>query len=118
MNQVRHCLLTSPTSGIVTIRWPSLWTTSISAAVSMSAMFSSCPSRPEARASVSFYGTALTISVLVGSQEMTDPCRYLVHDPLMPCEGSREPCTVREVCAHRSEEHKSELQSPCNLVCR
>src|SRR5256885_4592663 len=26
------------------------------------------------------------------------------------------PCTLR--CSNRSEEHTSELQSPCNLVCR
>src|SRR2546426_7880436 len=28
--------------------------------------------------------------------------------------GRKVPCAVR----HRSEEHTSELQSPCNLVCR
>src|SRR5256885_5709085 len=26
--------------------------------------------------------------------------------------------TPRHACQHRSEEHTSELQSPCNLVCR
>src|SRR2546426_5823963 len=30
------------------------------------------------------------------------------------CVGARSPITTRE----RSEEHTSELQSPCNLVCR
>src|SRR2546426_3568145 len=31
----------------------------------------------------------------------------------------REPCSASsQVCPTRSEEHTSELQSPCNLVCR
>src|SRR5256885_12353583 len=38
--------------------------------------------------------------------------------PSRPCSrlapGSREPCCATK----RSEEHTSELQSPCNLVCR
>src|SRR5205807_9907029 len=29
-----------------------------------------------------------------------------------------DPCNGRELCTARSEEHTSELQSPCNLVCR
>src|SRR5256885_14621101 len=47
-----------------------------------------------------------------------------LHDAL-PISGAhgrhpqRRPDAQRVVCAHRrSEEHTSELQSPCNLVCR
>src|ERR1022692_2910961 len=52
---------------------------------------------------------------------------FLVSKPLFgvmshdDCEGrSREILRVRQVSVsfHRSEEHTSELQSPCNLVCR
>src|SRR5256885_9793618 len=31
---------------------------------------------------------------------------------------SRRCCSRPGCCGHRSEEHTSELQSPCNLVCR
>src|SRR2546426_2629092 len=54
------------------------------------------------------------------------------HDPTfpaddeLPCppadvaefEGHHLPRTQTESCEERSEEHTSELQSPCNLVCR
>src|SRR5256885_12895412 len=30
----------------------------------------------------------------------------------------RDVCSQSETCSQRSEEHTSELQSPCNLVCR
>src|SRR3989454_8983307 len=33
-------------------------------------------------------------------------------------EGTRIPALLRHIPAERSEEHTSELQSPCNLVCR
>src|SRR5256885_13176223 len=32
--------------------------------------------------------------------------------------ASAEPEAARDSCSSRSEEHTSELQSPCNLVCR
>src|ERR1039457_3655802 len=35
-----------------------------------------------------------------------------------PSAVSRQLNLVRWGCLHRSEEHTSELQSPCNLVCR
>src|SRR2546426_2859156 len=49
--------------------------------------------------------------------------------PARPCASAPWPCgrllaperrarTCRRSCARRSEEHTSELQSPCNLVCR
>src|SRR2546426_7654209 len=41
--------------------------------------------------------------------------RREVHDRLPPC---REPRVHPRQRAPRSEEHTSELQSPCNLVCR
>src|SRR5256885_7331370 len=34
-----------------------------------------------------------------------------------PCRN-RSPCGIHDLGAARSEEHTSELQSPCNLVCR
>src|ERR1039457_7320536 len=37
--------------------------------------------------------------------------------PLVPVAGARFRSGV-QTCALRSEEHTSELQSPCNLVCR
>src|SRR5256885_3242173 len=36
----------------------------------------------------------------------------------LPAVRARLQCDVGAVCAARSEEHTSELQSPCNLVCR
>src|SRR2546426_6989614 len=35
-----------------------------------------------------------------------------------PAGSSRKAATVRPGAVRRSEEHTSELQSPCNLVCR
>src|SRR5256885_11851887 len=40
-----------------------------------------------------------------------------LHHPLQRVLGERGAAEVR-VHEHRSEEHTSELQSPCNLVCR
>src|ERR1039457_815943 len=37
---------------------------------------------------------------------------------LHPIAGARPLLTSHRICAQRSEEHTSELQSPCNLVCR
>src|SRR5205807_9432219 len=51
--------------------------------------------------------------------------RRRAHDPRSPAAGlaARTPvrvpgCIRRQESADRSEEHTSELQSPCNLVCR
>src|ERR1039457_3427227 len=46
-----------------------------------------------------------------------------LHDALPICETPRQPflsarCTCPATWPLRSEEHTSELQSPCNLVCR
>src|SRR5256885_11389480 len=43
------------------------------------------------------------------------------HPPLSAAgqlEGGEEPVALQQKIAGRSEEHTSELQSPCNLVCR
>src|SRR5256885_11021699 len=38
---------------------------------------------------------------------------------VMPCQQDEVPSGSQKICASmRSEEHTSELQSPCNLVCR
>src|SRR5256885_10110232 len=39
--------------------------------------------------------------------------------PIMPCVSADMAPRIKSACARcRSEEHTSELQSPCNLVCR
>src|SRR2546426_5590787 len=43
-----------------------------------------------------------------------DPIDHVTHDPRDECVASR----LGREPALRSEEHTSELQSPCNLVCR
>src|SRR5688500_9568642 len=43
----------------------------------------------------------------------------MLHAPrACPPPRSREPSAARHAFRRRSEEHTSELQSPCNLVCR
>src|SRR2546426_9266248 len=45
--------------------------------------------------------------------------RALLAVPAVPAEPQAErPVVAAEIDAERSEEHTSELQSPCNLVCR
>src|SRR5256885_9045377 len=60
-----------------------------------------------------------SLSVLEASDEVDrtvgKTLRGSVHD-LAACE--RRLCNSSEAAADRSEEHTSELQSPCNLVCR
>src|SRR2546426_6573983 len=48
-----------------------------------------------------------------GSQEISDPGR---RRRIQKTADRRRPLQVRQ--PYRSEEHTSELQSPCNLVCR
>ena len=45
-------------------------------------------------------GTSSTPSTPTALKYWRTRADKLVHDPLMPCEGSWEPCTVRKVCAH------------------
>src|SRR5256885_3258112 len=42
----------------------------------------------------------------------------LLRTSLAECRPPPAPRPARASCPHRSEEHTSELQSPCNLVCR
>src|SRR5256885_12023851 len=52
------------------------------------------------------------IALILPQPEIADGgIRYMSHN------GSAE-CLVIKQPQHRSEEHTSELQSPCNLVCR
>src|SRR2546426_8874421 len=51
------------------------------------------------------------------------PCRCRRRRTAAGARGIRDPCTCptgrgARGCGRRSEEHTSELQSPCNLVCR
>src|SRR5688500_20083088 len=46
------------------------------------------------------------------------PIRGFISDGATKDDDHWKSFAVREVCYRRSEEHTSELQSPCNLVCR
>src|SRR5215467_4378812 len=46
------------------------------------------------------------------------PYTTLFRSPRLPHQREAVPGTAREDARRRSEEHTSELQSPCNLVCR
>src|SRR2546426_4114092 len=51
-----------------------------------------------------------------GHAHLVDPLALPALFPLGPC--CADPRIVKVLHAARSEEHTSELQSPCNLVCR
>src|SRR2546426_4634054 len=57
---------------------------------------------------------ALPISIRPPSSGR-DSCH---HTPAASMTGNARPTCLRATSAPRSEEHTSELQSPCNLVCR
>src|SRR2546426_9193504 len=61
--------------------------------------------------------TTLFRSGLVGSATMGPSCP-VNRSNRAPCGGSRKVAPVSSPIGWRSEEHTSELQSPCNLVCR
>src|SRR2546426_4844396 len=63
--------------------------------------------------------TALTTSPLARRTGATPGSGTPLHAPApVPSNRTSEPTTAIQTGALRSEEHTSELQSPCNLVCR
>src|SRR2546426_3586910 len=61
-----------------------------------------------------FNDTATTEIYTLSLHDALPICRPVSPStPLWPCPCAEKPCTDT-----RSEEHTSELQSPCNLVCR
>src|SRR3989454_6758833 len=52
-----------------------------------------------------------------GDQEILEPAQRVRADHVLDVIGQQEPVGALAE-KHRSEEHTSELQSPCNLVCR
>src|SRR5256885_13254752 len=55
----------------------------------------------------------------IGDDALLGAAEVVVEQILKPhtCNGEKRPAVVFHHC-RRSEEHTSELQSPCNLVCR
>src|SRR2546426_3164091 len=75
-----------------------------------------------------FFNDTATTEIYTLSLHDALPILYLWTLPMFHCNGWCFPWTMaanagtsvclRRVDAQRSEEHTSELQSPCNLVCR
>src|SRR2546426_2140533 len=64
--------------------------------------------------------TLFPYTTLFRSTSFTSGKSETPESPLSSCPGSQARPRPRRACgaARRSEEHTSELQSPCNLVCR
>src|SRR2546426_8650906 len=70
--------------------------------------------------SPAFAHTSHRVGTLISSAYQYQPLRFLLKGSngelaMIPCLAGATPVTI---VAWRSEEHTSELQSPCNLVCR
>src|SRR5256885_10467662 len=61
--------------------------------------------------------SGLSIASQLSGCGLIDEYRFVVH-PVIAGKGPRLFETVKPQVRLRSEEHTSELQSPCNLVCR
>src|ERR1039457_7725185 len=59
-----------------------------------------------------FNDTATTEIYTLSLHDALPICFSIARRAEIPCDATEGPCWVR------SEEHTSELQSPCNLVCR
>src|SRR5688500_19410466 len=73
--------------------------------------------------STPFPYTTLFRSALLGGEAGRSFARHLIHQQihLGLHDGGHDECTISRQADQgraRSEEHTSELQSPCNLVCR
>src|SRR5256885_10976395 len=59
-----------------------------------------------------------TATTEIYTLSLHDALPICLHRPLLRRSGHRAQTARCARAAHRSEEHTSELQSPCNLVCR
>src|SRR5256885_15586192 len=74
---------------------------------------------------ITLLNTSIFIFFFFNDTATTEIYTLSLHDALPICQGNRVQAAGRGCQArrhpglqHRSEEHTSELQSPCNLVCR
>src|SRR5256885_16709581 len=62
---------------------------------------------------------ALLVSDTIGLAHLAKDLRFTQHHGIQTCSHAEKmPHSFAVIVVIRSEEHTSELQSPCNLVCR
>src|SRR5688500_988518 len=69
-------------------------------------------------AAILLVGIVDPVLIVVGDPEPLDRRWFVTRTEVDPLTSGRFGCRVFRLCVSRSEEHTSELQSPCNLVCR